>query len=144
MGGRPHGGTPSPGAAPRGAWMRGGRGAPGGGAGGGGGREGKRSAARAAARAPPPGGRRAARARRAAPLALLRSADIERRALGNPGRALYLYEELLKRNLAPDLAEMVGERKVVAERALQQSHGPGYGRQPDSANSLFRLSESNR
>jgi membrane associated rhomboid family serine protease len=78
--------------------------------------------------------------RHAASLALLRSADIERRALDNPGRALYLYEELAKRDLTPDLAEMVRERKKVAERALER----GYGKQPDSASSLFRLSESNR
>jgi membrane associated rhomboid family serine protease len=78
--------------------------------------------------------------RHAASLALLRSADIERRALDNPGRALYLYEMLMKRELTPDLAEMVRERKKVAERALER----GYGKQPDSASSLLRLSESNR
>jgi membrane associated rhomboid family serine protease len=61
--------------------------------------------------------------RHAAALALLRSADIERRALRNPGRARYLYEELLKRNLPPDLAEMVRERKKVAERALDRRRG---------------------
>ena len=82
--------------------------------------------------------------RHAASLAFLRSADIERRALGNPGRALYLYEELLKRNLTPSLVEMVQERKSVAERALAQRRGDGYGKQPDSDSSLFRLSESNR
>jgi len=58
--------------------------------------------------------------RHAAVLALLRSADIERRALNNPGRARYIYEELLRRDLPPDLATMVRERKQVAERALEQ------------------------
>lgn len=58
--------------------------------------------------------------RHAAVLALLRSADIERRALNNPGRARYIYGELLQRNLAPDLAEMVLERKRVTERALER------------------------
>jgi membrane associated rhomboid family serine protease len=57
-------------------------------------------------------------ARHSATLALLRSADLERRALNNPGRARYIYEELLKRDLPPDLADMVRERKQVAERAL--------------------------
>jgi hypothetical protein len=56
--------------------------------------------------------------RRSATLALLRSADIERRALNNPGRARYIYEELLKQDLPPDLADMVRERKQVTERAL--------------------------
>jgi membrane associated rhomboid family serine protease len=56
--------------------------------------------------------------RHAAALAMLRSADIERRALNNPGRARYIYEELLKRDLPADLVEMVRERKQVTERAL--------------------------
>jgi type II secretory pathway pseudopilin PulG len=57
--------------------------------------------------------------RHSATLALLRSADIERRTLNNPGRARYIYEELLKRDLPPDLADMVRERKQVSERALE-------------------------
>ena len=58
--------------------------------------------------------------RHAAALALLRSADIERRALNNPGRARYIYEELLQRELPADIAEMVRERKQVTERALER------------------------
>lgn len=60
--------------------------------------------------------------RHAAALALLRSADIERRALNNPGRARYIYEELLRRELPADIAEMVRERKQVTERALERLH----------------------
>jgi membrane associated rhomboid family serine protease len=58
--------------------------------------------------------------RHAAALALLRSADIERRALNNPGRARYIYDELLRRELPADLIEMVRERKQVTERALER------------------------
>lgn len=60
--------------------------------------------------------------RHAAALALLRSADIERRALNNPGRARFLYDELLRRDLPADIAEMVRERKRVTERALERLH----------------------
>jgi len=60
--------------------------------------------------------------RHAAALALLRSADIERRALNNPGRARFLYDELLSRELPPDLGEMVRERKQVTQRALERLH----------------------
>jgi len=60
--------------------------------------------------------------RHAAALALLRSADIERRALNNPGRARYIYDELLRRELPADIAEMVRERKQVTERALERLH----------------------
>jgi len=58
--------------------------------------------------------------RHAAALALLRSADIERRALNNPGRARYIYDELLRRDLPADIADMVRERKQVTERALER------------------------
>jgi hypothetical protein len=60
--------------------------------------------------------------RHAAALALLRSADIERRALNNPGRARYIYDELLQRELPADIADMVRERKRVTERALERLH----------------------
>jgi len=60
--------------------------------------------------------------RHAAALALLRSADIERRALNNPGRARYIYEELLQRALPADLVDMVRERKQVTERAIERLH----------------------
>src|SRR5204862_8337330 len=43
-------------------------------------------------------------------VALLKSAEIERTALDNPGRARYLYDELLKRPLPPDLERIVRER----------------------------------
>lgn len=60
--------------------------------------------------------------RHASALALLRSADIERRALNNPGRARYIYDELLQRELPADIADMVRERKRVTERALERLH----------------------
>jgi hypothetical protein len=43
-------------------------------------------------------------------VALLKSAEIEQRVLNNPGRANYLYEELLRRPLEPDLERVVRER----------------------------------
>jgi hypothetical protein len=52
-------------------------------------------------------------ARHSATLALLRSADLERRTLNNPGRARYIYEELLRQELPADLADMVRERNQV-------------------------------
>ncbi|HLQ67081.1 MAG TPA: rhomboid family intramembrane serine protease [Candidatus Limnocylindrales bacterium] len=52
-------------------------------------------------------------ARPSATLALLRSADLERRTLNNPGRARYIYEELLRQDLPADLADMVRERNQV-------------------------------
>jgi len=54
-------------------------------------------------------------------VALLKSAEIEQRALNNPGRARYLYDELLKRPLAPDLERIVRERIDRSEPA-PESH----------------------
>jgi hypothetical protein len=51
-------------------------------------------------------------------VALLKSAEIERRTLNNPGRARYLYDELLRRPLHPDIERIVRERVVKADAAL--------------------------
>jgi membrane associated rhomboid family serine protease len=53
-----------------------------------------------------------------AALALLKSAEIEQHALNNPGRARFLYDELLRRQLRPDLEQMVRERCELADTAL--------------------------
>jgi tetratricopeptide (TPR) repeat protein len=53
-----------------------------------------------------------------AALALLKSAEIEQHALNNPGRARFLYDELLRRPLRPDLEQMVRERCELADTAL--------------------------
>ena len=55
-----------------------------------------------------------------AALALMKSAEIEHRALNNPGRARYLYEELLRRPLKPDLEKLVQERAQRADAAARQ------------------------
>jgi hypothetical protein len=51
-------------------------------------------------------------------LALLKSAEIEQHALNNPGRARFLYDELLRRPLRPDMEQMVRERCELADTAL--------------------------
>jgi hypothetical protein len=53
-----------------------------------------------------------------AALALMKSAEIEHRALNNPGRARYLYDELLRRQLKPDLEKLVHEWAQRADAAL--------------------------
>jgi membrane associated rhomboid family serine protease len=53
-----------------------------------------------------------------AALALMKSAEIEHRSLNNPGRARYLYDELLRRPLKPDLEKLVQERAQRADAAL--------------------------
>ena len=58
-----------------------------------------------------------------AALALLKSAEIEQHALNNPGRARFLYDELLRRQLRPDVERMVRERSELAESALAQAGG---------------------
>lgn len=58
--------------------------------------------------------------REAAAVAMLKSAEIEHRALNNPGRARYIYDELLKRTLSPDLERVVRERIDRSEAALRK------------------------
>ena len=58
--------------------------------------------------------------RQAAALALLKSAEIERRLLNNPGRARYLYDELLRRNLPDATRELVEERRIATVRAIER------------------------
>ena len=58
--------------------------------------------------------------RQAAPLALLKSAEIERKLLNNHGRARYLYDELLRRNLPDKTRELVEERRIATVRALER------------------------
>jgi membrane associated rhomboid family serine protease len=56
--------------------------------------------------------------RPAAALALLKSADIERRMLNNPGRARFLCDELLRGALPEDLRRLAEERIALADRDL--------------------------
>lgn len=60
--------------------------------------------------------------RPAAALALLKSADIERRMLNNPGRARFLCDELLRRALPDDLRRLAEDRMVLADRDLARLH----------------------
>jgi membrane associated rhomboid family serine protease len=62
--------------------------------------------------------------RHAAALAMLKSAEIQRRALNNPGRARYIYDELSRRPLPSDLQSLVEERRRVTERHMKRlEHG---------------------
>jgi membrane associated rhomboid family serine protease len=54
----------------------------------------------------------------AAAVALLKSAEIERRMLDNPARARYIYDELLRRPLRPGVERLVRERAAKADAAL--------------------------
>lgn len=58
--------------------------------------------------------------RQAAPLALLKSAEIERRLLNNHGRARFLYDELLRRQLPAETRELVETRRIATVRALER------------------------
>jgi membrane associated rhomboid family serine protease/Tfp pilus assembly protein PilF len=58
--------------------------------------------------------------RPAAPLALLKSAEIERRLLNNHGRARFLYDELLRRDLPEATRELVEERRAATMRILDK------------------------
>lgn len=60
--------------------------------------------------------------RHLATLAMLKSADIQRRVLNNPGRARYIYEELTRRELPGDVATIVRERLAASERAVERQH----------------------
>ncbi len=51
-------------------------------------------------------------------VALLKSAEIEHRTLNNPARAKYIYDELLKRALRPDIERVVRERLERTDAAL--------------------------
>ena len=57
--------------------------------------------------------------REGAAVAMLKSAEIEQRTLNNPGRAKYLYDELLLRRLTPDIERVVREHveRTQAENA---------------------------
>lgn len=55
--------------------------------------------------------------------ALLKSAAIEQSRLNNPARARFLYHELLARELAPEVAEIVRTRADAAEHALRRQQG---------------------
>ncbi|MGE5176680.1 MAG: rhomboid family intramembrane serine protease [Hyphomicrobiales bacterium] len=61
--------------------------------------------------------------RPAAALALLKSAEIERRMLNNPGRARFLCDELLRRRLPADVRRLATERLELAERDLARLGG---------------------
>ena len=59
-----------------------------------------------------------------AALALMKSAEIEHGELNNPGRARYLYDELLRRPLKPDLEKLVQERAQRADAAVAGQGAP--------------------
>lgn len=61
--------------------------------------------------------------RPAAAIAMLKSADIERRMLNNPGRSRYICDELLKRALPDDVRRLAEERIALADRELARLHG---------------------
>jgi membrane associated rhomboid family serine protease len=61
--------------------------------------------------------------RAGAAAALLKSAAIEQSQLNNPGRARFLYQELLSRVLPPDIEEIVRTRASAAEEALARQRG---------------------
>lgn len=54
-------------------------------------------------------------------VALLKSAEIEDRDLNNPGRARYLYDEILTRSLEPELERVVRDRADRATSRLGQA-----------------------
>ena len=58
--------------------------------------------------------------RQAAALALLKSAEIERRLLNNHGRARFIYDELLRRPLSDSTRVLVEERRAATLRIMQK------------------------
>jgi len=58
--------------------------------------------------------------RHVATLAMLKSADIQRRVLNNPGRARFIYEELTRRTLPGDVEAIVRDRLAASERAVDR------------------------
>ncbi|HET7904694.1 MAG TPA: rhomboid family intramembrane serine protease [Candidatus Eisenbacteria bacterium] len=58
--------------------------------------------------------------RQAAALALLKSAEIEGRLLNNPGRARYLYDQILRLPLSEELRAVTENRRRSTERALER------------------------
>lgn len=59
--------------------------------------------------------------RESSAVALIKSAEIEHTTLNNPGRARYLYDELLRRPLKPDLERLVRQRMARSDAALRSS-----------------------
>ena len=59
--------------------------------------------------------------REGAAVAMLKSAEIEQRTLNNPGRAKYLYDELLLRRLTPDIERVVREHVERTEAEIARS-----------------------
>jgi len=59
--------------------------------------------------------------REGAAVAMLKSAEIEQRTLNNPGRAKYLYDELLLRRLTPDIERVVREHVVRTEAEIARA-----------------------
>ena len=51
-------------------------------------------------------------------------AEIERGTLNNPGRARFLYQELMSRRLPPEVERITRERMRVAEDAVARQRGP--------------------
>jgi membrane associated rhomboid family serine protease len=60
--------------------------------------------------------------REGAAVAMLKSAEIEQRTLNNPGRAKYLYDELLLRRLTPDIERVVREHVERTEAEIARAH----------------------
>jgi rhomboid family protein len=58
-----------------------------------------------------------------AAMALLKSADIERRILNNPGRAQFIYEEMLRRGPAPEIERLIRQRMELVGQALARQRG---------------------
>jgi len=54
-------------------------------------------------------------------VAILKSTEIEQRTLNNPGRAKYLYDELLLRRLTPHIERVVREHVERTEAEIARS-----------------------
>jgi membrane associated rhomboid family serine protease len=57
-----------------------------------------------------------------AAVAMLKSAEIEQETLNNPGRAKYLYDELLLRQLTPEIERVVREHAERAGALIARQH----------------------
>ncbi len=55
--------------------------------------------------------------------ALLKCAEIERKTLNNPGRARFIYQEVMTRRLPTDVESITRERMRVTEEALARERG---------------------
>jgi membrane associated rhomboid family serine protease len=60
--------------------------------------------------------------REGAAVAMLKSAEIEQGTLNNPGRAKYLYDELLLRRLTPEIERVVREHAERTEAEIARQH----------------------